>query len=162
MLQKSISAKVRPLSNASLEKASLLGAARLYVSKDSLLSLTGTLETGRACLIEKIGDDEGHPIQRQASLWILPEKNLSPNVVMMTRAFQDATGFKLGDLVQISLSSSIPEAEQVVAEVVLEEGQKNQDGDDHRSCWEYSISISLGKLAPRIRRKIVKALTHHR
>ncbi|KAF1729738.1 ATPase family protein [Beauveria bassiana] len=116
MVQESITVKVRPLSHPSLEKKSLLGAARLYVSKDSLIALTNGLES-RPCVVERVpldGDDESDPIRREASLCVLPEKNLSPNVVMMTRAFQDATGFRVGDQVRIVLRAATPDVEEVV------------------------------------------------
>jgi AAA family ATPase len=145
MVKKSIDAKVRPLSNTSLEKASLLGAARLYVSKDSLISLTGNLDNGKLCIVERLETEE--PLRREAALWVLPEKNLSPNVVMMTRAFQDATGFKIGDQVRISLASdtATPVIEEVVVQEAGDPGQDDGSEAYHPPGWEFSISISLGK-----------------
>ncbi|EXA01462.1 hypothetical protein FOWG_01308 [Fusarium oxysporum f. sp. lycopersici MN25] len=130
MLAKSVDAKVRPLANTSLEKSSLLGAARIYVSKDTLLSLNGNLENGKHCVVtrlESAANKEDVPqeeLQREASLWILPEKNLSPNVVMMTRAFQEATGFRIGDAVRITIAGTTPEAEEVVVQDVTERTDK--------------------------------------
>lgn len=146
MVKKSIDAKVRPLANPALEKASLLGAARLYVSKESLIALTNGLENGRPCLVEKLEDQAQGPVRREASLWILPEKNLSPNVVMMTRAFQDATGFRIGDQVRISLLESMPDVDEVVVQDVSEEQQQAKDGRGarHAACWEFSLSLSMG------------------
>jgi AAA family ATPase len=145
MVKKSIDAKVRPLANPALEKASLVGAARIYVSKDSLIALTNGLENGKACLLEKMDDPQGQVPRREASLWILPEKNLSPNVVMMTRAFQEATGFKIGDQVRISLLESMPDAEEVVVQDVSEE-KTSEERSKHASCWEYSLSLSMGEI----------------
>lgn len=145
MIKKNLDAKVRPLANTSLEKASLLGAARIYVSKDSLISLTGNLENGKHCLVERLNDQE-EPLKREASLYILPEKNLSPNVVMMTRAFQEATGFKLGDQVRISLAGVTPEAVEVVMQDVSE---GTSDLETRRpftaDMWAALISHYLGK-----------------
>lgn len=143
MVKKSIDAKVRPLANPALEKASLLGAARIYVSKDSLIALTNGLENGKACVLEKLEDQQGLP-RREASLWILPEKNLSPNVVMMTRSFQEATGFKIGDQVRISLLESMPDAEEVVVQDVSED--QKEETARHPASWEFSLSLSMGKL----------------
>uniref|UniRef100_A0A8H7TVJ9 AAA+ ATPase domain-containing protein n=1 Tax=Bionectria ochroleuca TaxID=29856 RepID=A0A8H7TVJ9_BIOOC len=145
MVKKSIDAKVRPLSNTSLEKASLLGAARLYVSKDSLISLTGNLDNGKLCIVERLETEE--PLRREAALWVLPEKNLSPNVVMMTRAFQDATGFKIGDQVRISLASdtATPVIEEVVVQEAGDPGQDDGSEAYHPPGWEFSISISLDR-----------------
>lgn len=160
MLKKSIDAKVRPLSNVSLERASLLGAARIYISKDSLISLTGGLDSGRPCVIESLQTDDTSsnasgaettsPKRREASLWALPEKNVSANVVMMTRAFQEATGFKLGDVVRISLAEAAvtPDVEEVVVQDATSEADQQKDtatDSKHSPCWEFSISVSLDR-----------------
>jgi len=150
MVKKSIDAKVRPLANASLEKTSLLGAARLYVSKDSLIALTNSLESNKPCVVEKIADGstsnagDDQPIRREASLCVLPEKNLSPNVVMMTRAFQDASGLRVGDQVRISITEAFQDANEVVVKDV---GDTELDSAQSKypPCWEYALSISLGK-----------------
>lgn len=157
MAKKSIDAKVRPLANPSLEKASLLGAARLYISKDSLIALTGGLDNGKSCIIESLkaeGDNsEDGPAKREAALWVLSDKNVSPNVVMMSRAFQDATGFKIGDQVRISLADApTSEAEEVTVRNVTpksNEADQSQGYDskfDHH--WAFSVGLSLGGLAP--------------
>ena len=149
MVKKSIDAKVRPLANASLEKASLLGAARIYVNKDSIIALTGTLDSGSACIVEKFGVDgpDGaapSPIRREASLCVLPDKGVSLNVVMMSRAFQDAAGFKIGDQVRISLAEApTPDAEEVVVRDISEGSQEDKD-TRYAPSWEHSISLSLG------------------
>jgi AAA family ATPase len=157
MVKKSIDAKVRPLANTSLEKASLLGAARLYVSKDSLIALTGGLDNGKACFIEKLDgevtEDGSGPLRREASLWVLPEKNLSPNVVMTTRTFQEATGFKIGDQVRLSLAEAgTPDADEVVVKDMTEAttGKEDEAGMKHPLSWEASVSLSLGTHAMEI------------
>ena len=144
MLKKSVEAKVRPLSNTSLDKASLVGAARIYVSKDTLVSLTGTLNNGKLCIVEKL--DDAPAVRRGASLWILPEKNLNQNVVMMTRAFQEATGFKIGDQVRISIAepSATPALVEVLAEDVSDEKDKDEKPSRHSPSWEHALSLSLG------------------
>ncbi|RFU72266.1 aaa family atpase [Trichoderma arundinaceum] len=161
MLKKSIDAKVRPLANVSLERASLLGAARIYVSKDSLISLTGSLDSGRPCIVESLQTDDTSgdgsaagdaetTKRRGASLWVLPEKNISPNVVMMTRAFQEATGFKLGDIVRITLGETAvtPDAEEVVLQDAASEADQQKDAaveSRHPPSWEFSIGVSLDR-----------------
>ena len=144
MVKPSIDARVRPLANPALEKASLLGAARIYVSKDSLIALTNGLESGKPCLVDKLDDQLGLP-RREASLWVLPDKNLSPNVVMMTRAFQEATGFKIGDQVRISLLESMPDADEVVVQDVGEDPGLGQGNARHPAGWEFSLSLSMGE-----------------
>ncbi|RBQ74601.1 hypothetical protein FVER53590_06177 [Fusarium verticillioides] len=162
MLAKSVDAKVRPLANTSLEKASLLGAARIYVSKDTLLSLNGNLENGKHCVVTRLesaaANKEDAPqedLQREASLWILPEKNLSPNVVMMTRAFQEATGFKIGDAVRITIAGTTPEAEEVVVQEVTEVTDKTaaefermerlEKGAKYPFSWENSLASAFDR-----------------
>lgn len=157
MVKKSIDVKVRPLANPSLEKASLLGAARLYVSRDSLIALTGALDNGHSCVVEKLGEDAAGtpgpdgttpsgPIKREAALWVLPDKNVSPNVVMMSRAFQDATGFKIGDQVRLALAEApTPEADEVAVVDVSEGNQEDPAPTRYTPSWEHSISLSLGE-----------------
>lgn len=152
MVKKSIDAKVRPLANPALEKASLLGAARLYVSKDTLIALTNGLDNGKPCVVEKLEDPDGLP-RREATLWVLPDKNLSPNVVVMTRAFQEATGFKIGDQVRIALlgevSMEVPDAKDVlVRDVSSESGATTTTGETrYPPCWEFALGLSMGEFA---------------
>ncbi|GAB0137713.1 hypothetical protein EsDP_00005969 [Epichloe bromicola] len=141
-MKRSVDAKVRPLANPALEKASLFGAARIYVSKDTLIALTNGLENGKPCAVEKLEDSEGLP-RREASLWILPEKNLSPNIVMMTRTFQEATGFKIGDQVRISLLGNMPDAEEVVVQDVSEESETKAKETRYPIRWEVPLSVSM-------------------
>ncbi|KAF4335967.1 AAA family ATPase [Fusarium beomiforme] len=160
MLAKSVDAKVRPLANTSLEKSSLLGAARIYVSKDTLLSLNGNLENGKHCVVTRLGasakeDAPQEELQREASLWILPEKNLSPNVVMMTRAFQEATGFKIGDAVRITVAGTTPAAEEIVVQDVTEKTEKTasefermerlEKNDKYPFFWEHALLCAFDR-----------------
>lgn len=147
MVKKSIDAKVRPLANPSLEKTSLLGAARLYVSKDSLIALTNGLESNKPCVVEKLrleGDDS-EPIRREALLSVLPEKNLSPNVVMMTRVFQEATGFKVGDQVRISMRETTPDVDEVVVRDMEAMATVQRR---HPFNWESAMGILMGTCLP--------------
>ncbi|KAM3506657.1 hypothetical protein MY10362_002246 [Beauveria mimosiformis] len=143
MVQESITAKVRPLSHPSLEKKSLLGAARLYVSKDSLIALTNGLES-RPCVVERVplDGDESDPIRREASICVLPEKNLSPNVVMMTRTFQDATGFRVGDQVRIVLRAATPDVDEVVVRD-LSEPEADVEPTLYPMDWRMPLSLSM-------------------
>ena len=146
MLRSSIDAKIRPLANGSpLEKATLAGAGRIYVSKETLLVLTNSLDGGRRCILERL---EGDPLpKREATLWGPPAGNLSPNVVMMTRAFQEATGFKIGDQLRIVLGEAVPDAEEVVAQDVTEEGDISQgnvkDSPHWAAAWNFALSVCL-------------------
>lgn len=142
-------AKVRPVANASLERASLLGAARIYVCREALAALTGGLENGARCVVQQL-EGKAEP-RREASLWILPEKNVSPNVVMMARAFQEASGFKIGDIVSISLVSDhapMPDAALVVAVPHDEDSPEASTISKHPPCWEFALALSLGESMP--------------
>lgn len=152
MVKKCVDAKVRPLANPSLERASLLGAARLYISKDTLIALTGNLENGRHCIVERLQIDADEPFESrrcEASLYILPEKNISPNVVMMTRAFQEASGLRLGDQVRLSLGQPVtPEAEEVIVQDMADAAEQKKEASKqtkHPASWEFAISMSLDR-----------------
>ena len=102
-----------------------------------------TLEGGKGCWVEKIEGEES--LKREASLWVLPEKNLSPNVVMMTRAFQEATSFKIGDQVRISLTEeSIADAEEVVVKDISDAPPEDATKYKHPPKWESNLSMSFG------------------
>src|ERR1700733_6323732 len=134
-------AKIRPLANPSLEKNSLAGAARVYVSKDALLSMVGSVENGRPCFLERGRCGDSPPLKRQATLWSLIGKDVSPNVVLMARAFQEACGFKLGDVVCITLGdASVPSADVVVLREVTEPNSTPPLEQRHRPCWEFPTS----------------------
>lgn len=147
MSRKSIDVKIRPLANTGLESTSLNGAARLYINKDSLIALTGSLETGKLCTIEKLGADgevDGvEPIKREALLWVLT-KNVSPNVVMMSRPFQDASRFKIGDQARISLSDTpAPDASEVVIKDTTESPQEEALTPRYDAAWPLAASSLL-------------------
>ena len=151
MVKASIEAKIRPLSNPSLEKASLQGAARLYVSKDSLISLTGRLDNDVACFVERHGESA---LRREAVLWVLQDKNVSPNVVLMSRAFQDASGFKIGDQVRLLLArgenGKTADAGEVLLSDVSEAAHEALAGCKYPLQWEPLISLALGPFPSRL------------
>jgi AAA family ATPase len=147
MLAKSIDARVRPQANGLMEKSSMQGAARVYVSKETMISLVGTIEHGKHCLVtllESSSSSSSEPaspntdgpqqvLQREAALWTLPEKNLSKNVVVMSTAFREATGFKVGDLIRLTTTGVTPDAQEVVVQDVTE---KPENDPDRLVRWE--------------------------
>ncbi|KAM3510916.1 hypothetical protein MY11210_005454 [Beauveria gryllotalpidicola] len=143
MVQESITAKVRPLSHPYLEKKNLVGAARLYVSKDSLIALTNGLKS-QPCVVERVrlNGDDSDAIRREASICVLPEKNLSPNVVMMTRTFQDATGFCVGDQVRIVLRAPTPDVKEVVVRD-LSELEADVEPTLYPMDWRLPLSLAM-------------------
>lgn len=144
MVQKSIEAKVRPAAPTIPEKGSLQDAARIYVSVDAMMALSGSVKHGSRCLIERLSEDE-EPISREAVLWTPVGKKQNANVVLLTRAFQEAAGFKLGDQVKISLIDAVPDAEEVVVQDVGEGEKPISSKMKYPPSWESRISTSLGE-----------------
>ncbi len=94
-------------------------AARIYVSSDNLMHLTGSLDNGKPCFVEVSGDKS---TRREATLWL--DRQLTgtpgakPSPVRTTEAFHEAGGFGLADTHIISyVAGAVPDA----AEVVMEE-----------------------------------------
>lgn len=119
---KFVEVRIRPVPSASDKSGdkTLKGASRIYVNKEVLLELTGTaLENGKRCFVEKILDD-GKATTREASLWAAADPKVSRGVVQMSKPFQDACDFKLGDQVKVIYTDgqAVPEAEEVVLEDV--------------------------------------------
>lgn len=142
--QKAILAKIRPLGSPTLEKATLQWAARVYVSKDSLIALTGALDGGKACTIARTGED-GQTVKREASLHVLSGQNISPNVVQMSKAFQEAAGLKIGDQVTIeALDEPVREAEEVLLEDITKD-PKDERGMSMPLSWEAGALVFLGR-----------------
>lgn len=141
---KVIEVKVRPIPTNSSDKGgdkSLKGASRIYVNKEVLYELTGTaLENGKHCVVEKQLDQDGQIVRREASLWVAADPKLSRAVAQMSKAFQDACDFKLGDQVKILYTEgkTIPDAEEVALEDVTGADQPAIQSDD-KTFWERSI-----------------------
>ncbi|KAM0321718.1 hypothetical protein ACHAQA_009957 [Verticillium albo-atrum] len=148
---KEVSGKVRPIGtwDQSQEKASLQGAARVWVNKDTLILLTGAVESTKRCWIERtahaavLKDDAeapvDEPVRRQAILSCLLDKKVPPNVFLMTDAYREACGLKLGDQLSIKLHEepTIPSADAVLLEP-LEEVAASEI-----SNWEHASWFSL-------------------
>ncbi|KAF3767880.1 hypothetical protein M406DRAFT_61651 [Cryphonectria parasitica EP155] len=119
---------------------SLKGASRIYVNKEVLYELVGTaLENGKPCTVEKTLAD-GQVIRQEASLWVAADPKLSRAVSQMSKAYQDACDFKLGDQVKIVYTDgkTIPEAEEVMLEEVTTDQQPAIKEED-MSFWERSV-----------------------
>lgn len=119
---KFVQVRIRPVPSPSDKSGdkTLKGASRIYVNKEVLLELTGTaLENGKRCFVEKTLDD-GKATTREASLWAAADPKVSRGVVQMSKPFQDACDFKLGDEVRVIYTDgqAVPEAEEVVFEDV--------------------------------------------
>lgn len=162
---KVITAKIRPVSerDPSQDKATLQGFSRIWVNKDSLIFLTGGVESGSRCWVERAlpatpKDSEGkhatseaasstmpvldQPVRRQALLFSLPGSKLPQNIIFMTEAYRKACGFHLGDIVTIKLDhdTSVPPAQLVEAEPLDDMGSGNET-----SAWEGAAWFQLSR-----------------
>lgn len=143
---KFIEVKVRPIPTSSSDKGadkSPKGASRIYVNKEVLYELVGTaLENGKPCAVEKTLPD-GQVTRREGSLWTAADPKLSRAVAQMSKAFQDACDFKLGDQVKIIYSDAkaVPEANNVVLEDVTPDQAPIKDED--LSFWARSLKGHL-------------------
>lgn len=146
---KFVEVRIRPVpspSDKSGEKNALKGASRIYVNKEVLLELTGTaLENGKRCFVEKLLDD-GKATTREASLWAAADPKVSRGIVQMSKPFQDACDFKLGDQVKVIYTDGqgVPEAE----EIVLEDVTTAQPAIEQEAVvfWEWAIKGNMTSL----------------
>ncbi|KAI8239926.1 hypothetical protein K4K57_003259 [Colletotrichum sp. SAR 10_99] len=138
MAPKSIEGKVRPLApfDKTLEKTTLKGASRIYVNRDSLIQLTGSVDNGRRCIVTRVGEDKTTTV-RQAALWTLSDKNISPNIILMSEAYREACGFELGDQLTIAMheKTAVPDAESVVILPVTTTDREVNDIKTLEGAW---------------------------
>lgn len=141
---KFVEVRIRPVPSPSDKSGQTLkGASRIYVNKEVLLELTGTaLENGKRCFVEKTLED-GKATTREASLWAAADPKVSRGIVQMSKPFQDACDFKLGDQVKIIYTDgqAVPEAE----EVVLEDITTAQPAIEKEAVvfWEWALKGNL-------------------
>ncbi|PNH40873.1 hypothetical protein VD0004_g6190 [Verticillium dahliae] len=148
---KEVTGKVRPVGtwDQSQEKSSLVGAARIWINKDTLILLTGGVESTKRCWIERTApaaalDDDAEasstrPVRRQAVLSCLLDKKVPPNVFLTTDAYREAAGLKLGDQLSIKLcdESSVPAAKSIVLEPLDAVAAKETPN------WEHAVWFPL-------------------
>lgn len=142
---KFVEVRIRPVPSPSDKSGdkTLKGASRIYVNKEVLLELTGTaLENGKRCYVEKILED-GKATTREASIWAAADPKVSRGVVQMSKPFQDACDFKLGDQVKVIYTDgqAVPEAE----EVVLEDVTTSQPAIEKEAVvfWEWTLKGNM-------------------
>lgn len=107
-------------------------SCRILVSKDNLLLLTGSLDSGRLCIVEKIdGDGSSAAVRREASLWASPDP-LRRNLARVSKAFREACGLGAAEKCRITFAAAaaaenvlgggggaaVPEAAEIVVEDV--------------------------------------------
>jgi len=142
--QKTLEVKIRPYSNqSSQERPDQKGASRVHLCREALLDLK--LESGQVCYIAKVNDPDGE--RREAVAWLTAEKSLSKKVVQMSKAFQEACSYKLGDDVKISAGGAM----DVVASIVLRDitaqdvDATSELSSQDKPHWEWFLRESLGE-----------------
>ena len=137
-------------------------AARVYVSQDNLLYLTGSLENGRPCVVEGGGGGGGGgkggggsdavPVKREATLWLdraltgVPDTS-SPSPVKTTEAFQDACGFSLSQTYRITVSGeTVPDADEIVLEDVSGDSVRPLAGLKETLSWTAALEGQIGRM----------------
>ncbi|KAK1988037.1 ATPase [Colletotrichum cereale] len=154
-MAKTIDGKVRPLApfDKTLEKSTLKGASRIYVNRDSLIQLTGSVDNGRRCIVTRTAAQDAtksasaEPLHREAALWTLSDKNISPNIILMSEAYREACGFDLGDHVTITMceKSAVPDAEAVNILPVTTSEREKAEISAWEGAWIGVIRFYLGR-----------------
>ncbi|EFQ27680.1 ATPase [Colletotrichum graminicola] len=152
-MAKTIDGKVRPLApfDKTLEKATLKGASRIYVNRDALIQLTGSIDNGRRCIVTRTAAQDATKsaaeLRREAALWTLSDKNISPNIILMSEAYREACGFDLGDHVTITMceKSAVPDAETVNVLPMTTSEREKADISAWEGAWIGVIRFYLAR-----------------
>jgi AAA family ATPase len=108
--QKTLEVKIRPYTNSKIhDRQDQKGASRVHLSREALHDLR--LDSGQKCYLWKIGDDDSS--RREAIVWLTPENSLSKKVIQISKVFQDASNFTLGDDLYICAAGNLDEAETI-------------------------------------------------
>ncbi|OIW32405.1 AAA-domain-containing protein [Coniochaeta ligniaria NRRL 30616] len=125
----------------------LKSACRIFISKDALIELTGSVEDGKAVTVVELTED-GREMSspREALLWAAPTKLVK--VVQMSEAFRLACGFSIGSEVRICFSpgaASVTEAEEIVIEATMpsKDGSVKELDPDSVAGWEWFLGRHL-------------------
>ena len=142
--QKTLEVKIRPYSSQNnQERPDQKGVSRVQLCREALHDLR--LDSGQLCYLWKTG--ESFDQRREGIAWLTAEKSLSKKVVQMSKSFQDACGFKLGDDLHISAAGTLNIAENVIIRDVtsLELDSVPELEDEDRPHWEWYLRESLGR-----------------
>jgi len=141
--QKTLVVKIRPYSNQnSQERSDQKGVSRVHLCRETLLELR--LDSGQPCYLWKTGESLDQ--RREAIAWLTTEKSLSKKVVQMSKTFQEACGFKLGDDLNISAAGTLATADVVALRDVTTQEQDTVPklGDEDRPHWQWYLRENLG------------------
>lgn len=142
--QKTLEVKIRPYSNqTNAERPDQKGVSRVHLCKEVLFELK--LEAGQPCFLWK---SENGDRKREAIVWPTAEKSLSKKVIQMSKTFQEACGFKLGDDLNISAAGGAIDVADVIVlrDVTTEAVDATLElSDQDRPYWEWFLRESLGR-----------------
>ena len=107
-------------------------AAKVLVSKDNLLQLTGALENGRLCIVESSAG-----VSREALLWVAPD-SLKKTLVRVSKALLEVLEMRVGDKCTISVPSGTPTV-SAASEILLEDTASTP----RNRSWHHALADPL-------------------
>ncbi|TGO11331.1 hypothetical protein BTUL_0112g00210 [Botrytis tulipae] len=139
--EKLLELKVRPYQAQSQERPDFRNVARVYVCTDVLLDLQ--VKNGETCYLWK--SSEGEHTRREAVIWLATEK-LSRKVVQVSKAFQEACGFKLSDDVIVARGAKLEVAKEIlIKDVGMVEGVMRELTGDAEIAWKFVLDDLLAR-----------------
>ncbi len=145
--QKTLEVKIRPYSNQNnQERPDQKGVSRVHVCREVLLDLR--LDSGQPCYLWKTSENEES--KKEAIVWLTGEKSLSKKIVQMSKTFQEAYGFKLGDDLNIRAAGTLAVAETIIlTDITSRDVETTPElSDEDRPHWEWFLGESLGMQTP--------------
>ncbi|KAH8667548.1 putative ATPase family gene 2 protein [Tricladium varicosporioides] len=140
--EKTLEVKIRPYSGSNnQERPDLKGISRVHLSRDALLDLR--IESGQAIYLRKVDQDQDQ--SREAVAWLTVEKSLSKKVVQISKSFQEAAGYKLGDDLLVSAAGDLKAAASVVLRDITESENFVSIKDKDKVHWEWLLGQSLAR-----------------
>lgn len=144
-VMKTVEVKIRATNPG--QDQGLKSASRIFISKDALIELTGSVEDGKSVTVVELTED-GRELSspREALLWAAPTKLVK--VVQMSEAFRVACGFSIGSEVKICYSpgaGSVTEAQEIVIEAAMptKDGSVKDLDPDSVPGWEWFLGRHL-------------------
>ncbi|KAH6671866.1 putative ATPase family gene 2 protein [Halenospora varia] len=141
-MQKTLEVKIRPYSGQNnQERPDLKGVSRVHFSRDALLDLR--IDSGQAIYLWKA--DQSQDQKREAVAWLTAEKSLSKKVVQISKSFQEAAGYKLGDDLLVAAAGNLKVATNVVLRDITDSENAAGMKDKDKAHWEWLLEQSLAR-----------------
>lgn len=146
-IKKSIEVKLRPTVAGGKTPEPLKGASRIQIRKDSLIELTGTVDNGRACYIERVDPDAtGSSQRREAILWLTPDPNLGRGVAKVSLPFREAGDLNLTDQYRIVVADTPSEdAGDILFEDITESESSAPIQEVWTQAWLAMLKAEIGR-----------------